>query len=133
MEHPIMFRDDDFGLAEVRRICLALPEATEKIGHGRPHFRTTTGFAVYGGGTRGADRIRYDNSVLVKPFAGHRDTLLRDPRFFDPAYVGPSGWVGLDLLAAEVDWDEVSDLVEESYRETAPARLVRELEDRAVS
>ena len=48
-----------------------------------------------------------------------------DDRFFVPAYYGPSGWVGLDFTAAEVDWGEVADLVEQSYRNTAPARLVR--------
>ena len=28
MPHPIMFGDDDMGLAELRRIALALPEAS---------------------------------------------------------------------------------------------------------
>ena len=42
-----------------------------------------------------------------------------------PPIYGPYGWIGLNFRAAEVDWDEVADLVEESYRNTAPARLVR--------
>ena len=36
MPHPIMFRDDDFGLAELRKIALGFPEAFEKISWGRP-------------------------------------------------------------------------------------------------
>ena len=31
MPHPIMFRDDDLGLAEVGEICLGFPEAFEKF------------------------------------------------------------------------------------------------------
>lgn len=30
MAHPRMYSDDDLGLAELREICLALPEAIEK-------------------------------------------------------------------------------------------------------
>ncbi|MDT5244625.1 MAG: hypothetical protein QOD36_2001 [Mycobacterium sp.] len=32
MPHPIMFRDDDLGLAEVRKIALGFPEAFELLG-----------------------------------------------------------------------------------------------------
>ena len=43
-------------------------------------------------------------------------------RFFVPPYVGHHGWVGI-WLDSELDWDEVADLVDESYRMTAPKRL----------
>jgi len=46
-----------------------------------------------------------------------------DPkRFFVPPYVGHHGWIGV-WLDVEIDWDEVADLIEESYRMTAPKRL----------
>ena len=48
-------------------------------------------------------------------------------RFFVPAYVGSKGWVGVYLEGA-VDWVEVTELVEESYRLTATERLVALLE-----
>ncbi len=48
MPHPIMFDDADPILARVREIALALPEATEKISHGRPTFSAPKMFAVYG-------------------------------------------------------------------------------------
>ena len=124
MEHPLMFRDDDFGLAEVRQICLALPEATEKISFGRPWFRVKTAFAVFGGGTSGPDKRMFPSGLLIHPDADTRLALLEDPRFFVPAYMGAGGWMGLDLLAAPVDWQEVAELVDESYRNTAPRRLV---------
>ena len=56
---------------------------------------------------------------------GDQDVLVKsDPkRFFVPPYVGPSGWVGV-RLDMKVNWNVVAKLVEESYRVTAPTRLV---------
>lgn len=134
MAHPIMFDGGDPYLARVRAICLAFPGADEKVSHGRPTFFTTKVFLTYGGVVRGDhDPEPYRQSVLVLPDASERPALLGDDRFFDPAYVGPSGWVGLDLRACgspdELDWQEVGELVDASYRLTAPARLVRALDD----
>ena len=44
-------------------------------------------------------------------------------RFFVPPYVGPSGWVGV-WLDRGVDWDELTELLRDSYRMTAPKRLL---------
>ena len=49
MAHPQMFDDDDPMLERVRAIALSLPEAAEKISHGRPAFFTKKIFAHYGG------------------------------------------------------------------------------------
>jgi hypothetical protein len=43
--------------------------------------------------------------------------------------MGPSGWLGLDLEAADVDWDEVGELVDASYRLVAPKKLIKRLDD----
>jgi hypothetical protein len=52
----------------------------------------------------------------------------RDPvRFHIPAYVGPKGWLGLWLDLADIDWDEVDELLRDAYRLTAPKRLLSEL------
>ncbi len=40
-----------------------------------------------------------------------------------PPYVGPRGWVGL-RLDVDLDWDEVAVVMEESWRLTAPKRLI---------
>ena len=46
-----------------------------------------------------------------------------------------SGWLGLSFHVVgrvdRVDWDEVAELVDASYRLTAPAGLVEELDARA--
>jgi predicted DNA-binding protein (MmcQ/YjbR family) len=48
-------------------------------------------------------------------------------RFFVPPYVGSKGWIGA-YLDVEQDWEELADLIEESYRMTAPKRLVSDLD-----
>ncbi len=126
MSHPRRYADEDAYLARLRRICLALPEASEKESHGHPNFYTQKVFAVFGGVVKGDhDSDRWSQSVLVLPNLLTREAALNDDRFFVPGYYGPYGWIGLDFRAAEVDWDEVADLVDESYRNTAPARLVK--------
>jgi len=51
-----------------------------------------------------------------------------DPqRFFVPKYVGHAGWIGV-RLDVPVDWNIVADLVTDSYRMTAPKRLLAQLE-----
>ncbi len=53
-----------------------------------------------------------------------------DPqRFFVPPYVGSKGWVGIRLdLRHQPDWDEIAEMIYESYAMTAPKRLVTEWE-----
>lgn len=129
MPHPIMFRDDDPGLAELRRIALGFPEAFEKISHGRPAFCAPKMFAVFGGNAKvDGVMVPYPHSLLVKVDGSERLALAQDNRFFSPMYFAPSGWLGLDLAAAPVDWAEVGELVDASFRLTAPARLVRLLD-----
>ena len=68
-------------------------------------------------------------SLWVKAPAGVQSLLVQalPRRFFVPPYVGHHGWVGL-WLDGEIDWDELADLVDESYRMTAPKRLSAQLE-----
>ncbi|MCT9819696.1 MmcQ/YjbR family DNA-binding protein [Microbacterium sp. W1N] len=128
MSHPLMFDDADPLLRRLRRIARALPGASEKISHGRPTFYTTKVFAYFGGSQRIDGKwIRRDAAVLVLPDPLDEPALRQDPRFWVPAYLGPAGWLGIDVDAG-ADWSEIAELVDASYRRTAPARLVRELE-----
>ena len=132
MPHPLMYDDRDPYLVRLREVCAALPACFEKVAHGRPTFRAGEKgkvFAYYGGGVKTpAGHVRHDASVLVKPDEAERAALDADPRFFLPAYLGPSGWRGLDLDAPETDWDEVRELVETSYRQVASRTLLAELD-----
>jgi hypothetical protein len=132
MPHPIMFRDDDLGLAEVRKIALSFPEAFEKISWGRPAFCAPKIFVMYGGSVKGdtkGEYIQYPHSILVKVDESDRKALEQDTRFFYPAYVGPSGWLGLDLTTRKkIDWDEAAELIDASFRMVAPKKLIRLLD-----
>lgn len=124
-----MYDDRDPLLRRLRNIALDFPEAQEKTAHGRPTFFTTKVFASYGGSIKG-DRqsCALDRALLFLPDEPEREALLGDGRFQVPAYLGPSGWLGLDLAAEEPDWAEVRELIDASYRRTAPRRLVALLE-----
>jgi hypothetical protein len=131
MPHPVMFDDDDPLLARVREIALGFPGASERVSHGRPRFLVTKTFASYGASTKQTGpMVAVDRCVLVKVDESDRAALLADGRFFLPAYVGVSGWLGLDFTAATVDWDEVGELVDASYRLTAPKKSIAELDQR---
>lgn len=123
MAHPRMYADDDPYLGELRAVCLALPESVEVEAWGRPTFRAGKRiFAVFGG----IDERPW--GLIFKPDADEREALLQDGRFYSPPYFGPGGWLALDLEAADVDWDEVGELVESSYRQVALKRMLKALD-----
>ncbi len=126
-----MFDDDDPYLARVRELAETFPGAAEKISHGRPAFHTGKVFAYYGGSLKVDDVwVEHAQSVMVQPDPSDRRALIDDPRIFVPAYLGPSGWVGIDLDVA-TDWSEIEELLDASYRLTAPRGLVDELDARS--
>jgi hypothetical protein len=113
-------------LHRLRRICLALPEATEEEAWGTPTFRERDKmFAMYVDDHHGNGRV----AMWCKAPHDVQGVLVEaDPRrFFVPPYVGHKGWVGVRLDLA-VDWDEVADLVRDAYRMTAPKRLLAQLD-----
>ncbi len=131
MAHPQMFDDDDPMLARVREIALGFPDAAEKVSHGRPAFYTTKVFAYYGGSLKvDGEWTQHPQSVVVVPADDERAALVDDVRFYVPAYLGPSGWLGMDLDEA-TDFTEVAELLEESYRLTAGPRRVKRLDERS--
>ncbi len=109
----------DDGLARLRAICLALPEATERETWAQPTFRIGEKiFAMAAGGEA--------PTLTCKAPKGAQATLVgADPeRFYVPRYTGPKGWIGVRLSGSEdVGWEEVAFLVRRSYRMTAPKRL----------
>lgn len=125
-----MFDDDDPLLARLRQVCLALPDAAEKVSHGRVLWYTTKVFGVFGGKIKGnhSDPL-LDRALLFLPDPGERRALEQDERFHVPAYYGPAGWMALPLDVGDVDWDEVAELVESSYRQTAGVRRVARLDE----
>jgi predicted DNA-binding protein (MmcQ/YjbR family) len=118
-----MYADDDPYLTELRAVCLRLPESVEVEAWGRPTFRAGKKmFAVFSG----IDERPW--GVIFKPEPDERPALLGDERFYAPPYFGPGGWLALDFDAAPVDWDEVGELVESSYRQVALKRMLKALD-----
>jgi predicted DNA-binding protein (MmcQ/YjbR family) len=111
-------------IERLRSICLRVPEATERPfgGHTAPSFRVRDKLFVM----TGEDR----EYITCKAPAGVQPMLVAsDPhRFFVPAYVGSKGWIGV-RLDGRPDWDEIAEIVEESYRMTAPKRLAAQLDE----
>ena len=115
-------------LESLRRLCLALPEATERLSHGEPTWfvRGQKVFATY------ADHHHDDRLAFwcAAPAGAQRGLVSSDPeRFFVPPYVGHRGWVGV-YVDVPVDWDEIAALLTDAYRMIAPKRLVAQLERR---
>lgn len=110
-------------LERVRRICLGLPEAAEKETWGHPTFRVRDKiFAGLGGAD---DDGRTVTTMSMKAAPGEQDSLLAQGHpFFRPSYVGHRGWIGL-VIDDDTDWDEVRELVQDSYVTIAPKRLGR--------
>ena len=128
MAHPLMFDDADPLLARVRRIALALPGAQEKVSHGRPAFFTTKVFAYYAGTTKKEHRTGVHPQRLTVLLEPDERLAMLDDGAIAPAYLGPYGWIAVDLDGA--DWERVAELIDASYRVTAPRRLVAELDAR---
>jgi hypothetical protein len=109
----------------LRAICLALPEATEKIAWGEPTWRVRGKlFAQLDDHHHGADHLAV---WLPAPLGEQEAMVFTDPeRFFRPPYVGPRGWVGV-RIDRRPSWTQVATLVERAYRMVAPPRLLESL------
>jgi predicted DNA-binding protein (MmcQ/YjbR family) len=108
-------------LARLRVVCLALPEATEKVAWGDPTWRVKDKiFAMQKGNFAGGRP-----SLWLKAERGAQEALVgANPNlFFVPPYVGHKGWVGIYLDGARLELGVITDLVQDSYRLVAPQRL----------
>jgi hypothetical protein len=108
-------------LSRARRICLALPDATEQVSHGAPVWQVRgKTFAMFADNHHGDGRV----ALWIKAPPGAQAMLVGADarRFFVPPYVGPRGWVGarLDL---EPHWEAVAACLEDGWRTAAPQRV----------
>ncbi len=116
--------------ARISEICLQLPDAVVTIeGREDEHaaFRVREKiFAYYLLHHHNDGRI----AIWCKGQPGIQQSLVgsHPDRFFVPPYVGPKGWIGIRLDGVSIDWEEVEDLVEMSYRKTATKAQIARLE-----
>jgi hypothetical protein len=110
----------------VRKMCLGLPETSERPSHGEPAwFVRGKLFATWEDHHHGDPVV----GLWVKGAPGLQELLVENEpeRYYRPKYVGHKGWIGVNMEPAGkagVDWAQVEDLIRESWRMTAPKRLV---------
>jgi hypothetical protein len=102
-------------LERLRKICLAIPGAVEKLSHGEPTwFAGEKGkvFAMFDNHHHGGEHI----SVYVPATHEVQEALVaEDPgRYWVPPYVGHKGWVAI-VLDTGPDWKMVARLVQEGF------------------
>jgi hypothetical protein len=107
----------------LRKMALALPDATEQETWGQPTFRVRKRIFVMF-----SDEER---EAWVKSTHDEQRALVQmDPEtFFVPPYVGSSGWIGVRFRS--VDREEMRELVTEAWRLTAPKRAVANFDGEA--
>ena len=102
----------------IRKICLSLPEAYEEETWNTATFRFRKKIFAMAADHDGG------STVCMKADRDEQQALLNQGEpFFYPAYVGPKGWIGVDLRSENADWGAVDELIRESYRLVAPKRL----------
>jgi predicted DNA-binding protein (MmcQ/YjbR family) len=118
---------DDATLERLRAICLPYPEVAETGGVGSPSFKVRDKIFAMRHPMRQPSGDR--PSVWCKARPGLQAALVgaAPERFAVPPYVGHRGWIAI-YLDGDVDWEELADLIEESYRMTAPKRLAAQLD-----
>lgn len=111
-------------LAKVRALALELPETEERLSHGQPTFFVAgKQFAQCRADHHGDGR-----TVVCVRTSGVDEQEMRieaDPATYSrPAYLGPSGWVSVNLAGERVDWSLVADRIAASWELAAPRRLL---------
>lgn len=120
-----MSPDPDADLERIRAICMSFPEAAEKLSHGSPAFFIEKGkvYAYYWHNHHGDGHT----SVIVKTSGREEQAMLveMDPEFYHvPPYLGPSGWIAMELNGDATDWERVGDRIAMSWEMVAPRRLL---------
>ncbi len=105
----------------VREICLCLPQAEEVPSRGSPDFRVKgKTFATYIVNHHGDGRV----CMWLNSPAGAQELYveMEGEYYFVPPYVGPRGWLGVELDKG-LSWQTIAQRVREAYEHIAPAAL----------
>ena len=101
----------------LRKICLALPGATETVTFGHPTFQAAgKTFCVL-------DVYKGETAIAVKVGKTMQGVFLQDSRFYMTPYIGKNGWVSL-RTDGKLDWKEIAELAKASYQLVRPRSTV---------
>ena len=109
---PAARKDDGTQVKRLRRLCLSIPGTIEKISHGEPTFFTPKRvFAMFANNHHDDGHL----AVWLPAVPGGQAALIEEaPQiYFRPPYVGPSGWVGVEL--SKVDDAQLGSLIREAF------------------
>ena len=114
--------------AKVDELAQELPEVGRKTSHGSPGWSAGGEkgklFAIIADHHHGEDAI----GLLVKASGPDEMSGLIEAQpdiYYWPKYYGASGWLGVKLNRRDVDWDQVAEWLERSWRACAPSRLTK--------
>lgn len=114
-------------LGKLMDLCVALPEVTVAPwgDHLMVQVRRKT-FAYYLNNHHGDGKVALcAKSMLPR----QRELIAEDPdRYYSPAYLGVSGWVGARLDLPRVDWPAINDLVQGAWLLQAPRKLAEQFD-----
>src|SRR6476659_3559853 len=107
----------------VREIMASLPETEEFVSHSALTFRVRGRiFASYTINHHGDGRVALN--LMAPPGAQAAFTKIAPKAYFVPQYVGPRGWLGVELDKG-LPWADVFEHVREAYEMVATAELAR--------
>jgi hypothetical protein len=103
-------------LTLLRRLCLALPDVTERLSHGEPAWfvgqRLFLSFADH----HHDDRVAF---WAAAPDGAQEALVESDPgTYFRPPYVGHRGWIGV-YLDVPIDWPSIEMHVRQAHAAVA--------------
>ena len=114
--------------ARVDELARIFPEVGRKTSHGSPGWSVGGDkgklFAIIADHHHGEDAV----GLLVKASGPDEMTGLIEAQpdiYYWPKYYGASGWLGMKLNRRDVDWSQVRQWLERSWRACAPPRLTK--------
>ena len=111
----------DQQIERVRRMCLSLPETSERLSHGEPTF--FVGKKVF---VMFANNHHNDGHIAVwlpVPPDLQKTLIEASPLvFFNPPYVGVRGWVGIEL--GQISDSDLRFHIQAAWEQIAPKRLI---------
>ncbi|MEU3453578.1 MmcQ/YjbR family DNA-binding protein [Micromonospora sp. NPDC006766] len=115
-------------LDQVRRICTAFAEVTERPSHGTPTWFVNGRKSFAQLWPDGHHHDDFPHLWCAASPGAQKELIVANPQvFFRPPYVGHRGWVGVRLDRG-ASWAEVAELCEDAYRAVAPKRLIAQLD-----
>ena len=108
----------------VHKVCLGFPEAEQAESHSMANFKVRgKTFATYAINHHGDGRV----ALWLEAPTGSQALLTKmEPEYyFVPPYVGPKGWLGVELNTG-LSWSSIAKRVQEAYEKVAPAALVKD-------